>query len=77
MSPSQGLNPEGNEQQGPINDVTPVVLRTRMLLQTATIRIDGGEGELEQDTIRNQDKELIRHSTTQNKELQSMIDGLR
>ena len=57
---SQASDPEGNEQQGPINDVTPVALRTRRRLQTAPIRIDDGEGELEQDTIWNEDnlKEL-------------------
>ena len=74
--PCQGSDSEGNEQQGLINDVTPVALRTRRRLQTAPIRIDRGEGELEQDTIRNEDKELIRQLTTQNKELQQMIDEL-
>jgi len=74
--PCQGSDSEGNEQQGLINDVTPVALRTRRRLQTAPIRIDRGEGELEQDTIRNEDKELIRQLTTQNKELQQMMDEL-
>ena len=74
--PCQGSDSEGNEQQGLINDVTPVALRTRRRLQTAPIRIDRGEGELEQDTIRNEDKELIRQLNTQNKEQQHMIDEL-
>jgi hypothetical protein len=76
LSPCHGSDPEENEQQGSTNDATPVALRTRRRLQTAPIRIDGGEGELEQDTTRNQDKELIRQLTTQNKELQHMVDGL-
>ena len=77
LSPSHGSDPEGNEQQGPTKVATPVALRTRRRLQTAPMRIDGGEGELEQDTTRNQDKEsLIRQLTTQNKELQHMIEEL-
>ena len=56
LIPSQGSDSNENEQQGPINDVTPVALRTRRRLQTASIRIDVGEGELEQDTTRNEDK---------------------
>jgi hypothetical protein len=75
LSPSHGSDPEGNEQLGPTNDATPVALRTRRRLQTAPMRIDGGEGELEQDTTRNQE-ELIRQLTTQNKELQHMIEEL-
>ncbi len=59
LSPSQGSDPVGNEPQGPINYASPVALRTSRRLQADPIRIDGGEGELEQDTIRNQDKELI------------------
>ncbi len=76
LAGADGSDPEGNEQQGPTNVATPVALRTRRRLQTAPMRIDGGEGELEQDTTRNQEKELIRQLTTQNKELQHMIHEL-
>jgi hypothetical protein len=37
LSPSQGSDPEGNEQQGPVKDATPVALRTRRRLQTAAV----------------------------------------
>ncbi len=76
LIPSQGSDSDENEQQGPINVVTPVALRTRRRLQTVPFKIDGGEGELEQDTNTNNDKELIRQLTTQNKEHQHMIDEL-
>ncbi len=59
---TQGSVSEGNELQGAINDVTPVALRTRRRQQyAALIRIDGCEGDLRQDTNRNEldDKELI------------------
>jgi hypothetical protein len=58
---SQGSDPDGNEQQGPINDVTLVALRTGRRLQTAPIRIDhdDGEREFEQDTNQKEDKGSI------------------
>jgi hypothetical protein len=59
LIPSQGSDLEGNEQQGSINAVTPVALQIRRQLQTAPIRIYGGEGELEQDKIQKLDKDLI------------------
>jgi hypothetical protein len=77
---TQGSVSEGNELQGAIiNDVTLVALRTRRRQQYAAhIRVDGCEGDLRQDTNRNEsaDKELILQLTTQNKEQQHMIDEL-
>ena len=74
---TQRSGSEGNELQEAITDVTPVALRTRRRQQhAAQIRIDGCEGDLRQDTNRNEseDKELIRRLTTQNEEQQHMID---
>ena len=39
LIPSQGSDSNENEQQGPTNDVTPVALRTRRRLRTASIRL--------------------------------------
>ena len=74
---TQRSGSEGNELQEAITDVTPVALRTRRRQQhAAQTRIDGCEGDLRQDTNRNEseDKELIRRLTTQNEEQQHMID---
>ncbi len=53
LSPSPGSDPEGNEQPGPINDATPVALRTRRRLQTAPTsgNLDANDKSDKQDKL--------------------------